>query len=209
MLVVPGLKEGISQTFQKSSPNALLLVSVMNVFEGLHSNRVMAGRSLVVNHSQRSAPVMMAKCKLLSLSRAFKKDSLNLSKKTLAGCTAVWYCDGCFGGLNSSVNNCVLSVCFSSFFFFCDTLAVSKSANHTAFRMSINVELNVILSTIDFSAGAGQDRHIMGLKELVDADLVTPYPSLVEKRGSITAQYEHTVLLRPTCKEVLSRGFDY
>ena len=28
-------------------------------------------------------------------------------------------------------------------------------------------------------------------------------------QGSYVAQYEHTILLRPTCKEVLSRGYDY
>jgi methionyl aminopeptidase len=28
-------------------------------------------------------------------------------------------------------------------------------------------------------------------------------------RGSYVAQYEHTLLLRPTCKEVLSRGEDF
>ena len=27
--------------------------------------------------------------------------------------------------------------------------------------------------------------------------------------GCYTAQYEHTILLRPTCKEVISRGTDY
>lgn len=54
-----------------------------------------------------------------------------------------------------------------------------------------------------------QERYLGALKNLVDADLVTPYPPLVDVRGSYTAQYEHTLLLRPTCKEVLSRGDDY
>jgi methionyl aminopeptidase len=27
--------------------------------------------------------------------------------------------------------------------------------------------------------------------------------------GCYTAQYEHTILLRPTCKEIISRGTDY
>jgi hypothetical protein len=28
-------------------------------------------------------------------------------------------------------------------------------------------------------------------------------------RGSYVSQFEHTILLRPTCKEVISRGDDY
>ncbi|KAF6766737.1 peptidase M24A methionine aminopeptidase [Ephemerocybe angulata] len=35
------------------------------------------------------------------------------------------------------------------------------------------------------------------------------YPPLVDIPGSMTAQYEHTILLRPTCKEVVSRGDDF
>lgn len=47
------------------------------------------------------------------------------------------------------------------------------------------------------------------LKQLCDAGLVNAYPPLCDVRGSYVAQYEHTILLRPTCKEVLSRGDDY
>jgi methionyl aminopeptidase len=47
------------------------------------------------------------------------------------------------------------------------------------------------------------------LTQLVKAGLVTSHPPLVDKSGSFTAQYEHTILLRPTCKEVVSRGDDY
>ncbi len=47
------------------------------------------------------------------------------------------------------------------------------------------------------------------LTQLVKAGLVTSHPPLVDKSGSYTAQFEHTILLRPTCKEVVSRGDDY
>ena len=43
----------------------------------------------------------------------------------------------------------------------------------------------------------------------VAPDIVTPLAPIVESKGAYTAQYEHTILLRPTCKEVLSRGDDY
>jgi methionyl aminopeptidase len=56
---------------------------------------------------------------------------------------------------------------------------------------------------------AGATRHLMALKSLVDNDLVQAYPPLCDQRGSYTSQMEHTIFLRPTCKEVLSRGDDY
>ena len=55
----------------------------------------------------------------------------------------------------------------------------------------------------------GQKSYLLGLKELCDWDIITPYPPLVDIKGSYTAQYEHTILLRPTCKEIISRGDDY
>ena len=54
-----------------------------------------------------------------------------------------------------------------------------------------------------------QESYSFALKNLCDVGLVTEYPPLVDVRGSYVAQYEHTLLLRPTCKEVLSRGDDY
>jgi len=56
---------------------------------------------------------------------------------------------------------------------------------------------------------AGQKQYLMGLKSLVDEEIVRPCPPLLDIKGCYTAQYEHTILLRPTCKEVLSRGDDY
>jgi methionyl aminopeptidase len=55
----------------------------------------------------------------------------------------------------------------------------------------------------------GESKYLLSLKTLVDSGIVDPYPPLCDIRGSYTAQYEHTVLLKPTCKEVLSRGDDY
>jgi methionyl aminopeptidase len=55
----------------------------------------------------------------------------------------------------------------------------------------------------------GQEKYLLGLNTLVKAGIVEDYPPLVEKKGAYTAQYEHTILLRPTVKEVISRGDDY
>jgi methionyl aminopeptidase len=54
-----------------------------------------------------------------------------------------------------------------------------------------------------------QSRYLMALKDLCDKGAVAAYPPLCDTKGSFTAQYEHTIILRPTCKEVVSRGDDY
>ena len=51
--------------------------------------------------------------------------------------------------------------------------------------------------------------HGQSLRLLENCGTIRGYPPLVESRGVYTAQWEHTLLLRPTCKEVLSRGVDY
>uniref|UniRef100_A0A914IAA2 Methionine aminopeptidase 2 n=1 Tax=Globodera rostochiensis TaxID=31243 RepID=A0A914IAA2_GLORO len=55
----------------------------------------------------------------------------------------------------------------------------------------------------------GETKYLMSLRDLCDKDIVTPYPPLCDQKGCYTAQWEHTILLRPTCKEVVSRGEDY
>ncbi|KAI8912694.1 methionine aminopeptidase 2 [Gorgonomyces haynaldii] len=55
----------------------------------------------------------------------------------------------------------------------------------------------------------GEQKYLIGLRSLVDNGLVNDYPPLVDIKGSYTAQFEHTFVLKPTCKEILSRGDDY
>ncbi|KAF4119988.1 hypothetical protein GMORB2_3399 [Geosmithia morbida] len=55
----------------------------------------------------------------------------------------------------------------------------------------------------------GQEKYLLGLNHLVQAGIVEDYPPLCDKKGSYTAQFEHTILIRPTVKEVISRGDDY
>lgn len=55
----------------------------------------------------------------------------------------------------------------------------------------------------------GQEKYLLGLNNLLSAGIVEAYPPLVDQKGSYTAQFEHTILLRPNCKEVVSRGDDY
>ncbi|KAF9602627.1 hypothetical protein IFM89_030515 [Coptis chinensis] len=55
----------------------------------------------------------------------------------------------------------------------------------------------------------GESKYLMALKNLCDSGIVQPYPPLCDVKGSYVSQFEHTILLRPTCKEVISRGVDY
>ncbi|TRY66569.1 hypothetical protein DNTS_015937 [Danionella cerebrum] len=55
----------------------------------------------------------------------------------------------------------------------------------------------------------GESKYLMALKNLCDLGIIDPYPPLCDTKGCYTAQFEHTILLRPTCKEVVSRGEDY
>jgi len=55
----------------------------------------------------------------------------------------------------------------------------------------------------------GETKYLMALRNLQDAGIVEAYPPLCDIKGCYTAQFEHTLVLRPTCKEVISRGDDY
>jgi len=56
---------------------------------------------------------------------------------------------------------------------------------------------------------AGETKYLLALNHLVAQGIVQDYPPLCDQRGSMTAQFEHTIFLRPTVKEVVSRGDDY
>lgn len=56
---------------------------------------------------------------------------------------------------------------------------------------------------------AGEDKYLLALNQLVRAGVVEDYAPLVDTAGSYTAQFEHTILLHPHKKEVVSKGDDY
>ncbi|KAI9662348.1 MAG: hypothetical protein M1821_008515 [Bathelium mastoideum] len=77
-----------------------------------------------------------------------------------------------------------------------------------------------LLKTIDENFGTlvfsrryleriGVKSYHLGMRSLVSNGIVECYGPLVDIPGSYVAQFEHTVLLRPNCKEVISRGEDY
>jgi len=90
--------------------------------------------------------------------------------------------------------------------------APNVSLRVTSARNLLNV-INKNFGTLPFCRRyldrLGQDKYLLGLNNLVSSGIVEAYPPLVDIKGSYTAQFEHTILLRPTVKEVISRGEDY
>jgi methionyl aminopeptidase len=75
---------------------------------------------------------------------------------------------------------------------------------------TINKEFGTLAFCKRYLDRAGETKYNMALKNLVDVGIVDEYPPLVDmQKGCYTAQYEHTLVLKPTCKEVLTRGDDY
>ncbi|QLL31576.1 hypothetical protein HG536_0B04400 [Torulaspora globosa] len=77
-----------------------------------------------------------------------------------------------------------------------------------------------LLQTIDKNFGTlpfcrryldrlGEDKYLFALNNLVRQGIVQDYPPLSDVPGSYTAQFEHTILLHPHKKEVVSKGDDY
>lgn len=99
----------------------------------------------------------------------------------------------------------------------CSHYAKAYDAPHVPLRLAraktLLTTINKHFDTLPFCRRyldrLGETKYLMGLKNLVEAGVVTAYPPLCDVKGSYVAQFEHTFLLRPTCKEVLSRGDDF
>lgn len=90
-----------------------------------------------------------------------------------------------------------------------DARATLRSATAKQLLTHINNKYSSLAFCRRWLDDEGQQRHLLALKQLVDQGIVTPYPPLCDVKGCYTAQWEHTIYLRPSCKEVLSRGEDY
>ncbi|GJJ74135.1 methionyl aminopeptidase [Entomortierella parvispora] len=74
---------------------------------------------------------------------------------------------------------------------------------------TINREFGTLPFCRRYLDRVGEEKYLLALNSLCDSGHISGYPPLVDIKGSFTAQSEHTFVLRPTCKEILSRGDDY
>ncbi|XP_022082523.1 methionine aminopeptidase 2-like [Acanthaster planci] len=99
----------------------------------------------------------------------------------------------------------------------CSHYMKNFNAGHVPLRMAraklLLHKINTHFGTLAFCRRwldrIGETKYLMALKNLCDTGIVDAYPPLCDVKGCYTAQFEHTILLRPTCKEVVSRGTDY
>ncbi|TKA75537.1 Methionine aminopeptidase 2-1 [Friedmanniomyces simplex] len=85
--------------------------------------------------------------------------------------------------------------------------------NHQASAKALLKTIDDNFGTLVFSKRylerVGAKNYHLGMKSLISNGVVECYGPLVDVPGSYVAQFEHTVLLRPNFKEVISRGDDY
>ncbi|KAH7109284.1 methionine aminopeptidase 2-like protein [Dendryphion nanum] len=94
-----------------------------------------------------------------------------------------------------------------------------RNENASSARLNL-ASARSLLKTIDDNFGTivfakrylerlGVTKYHLGMRSLIQSGIVDVYAPLVDVPGSYVAQFEHTVLLRPNCKEIISRGNDY
>jgi len=77
-----------------------------------------------------------------------------------------------------------------------------------------------LLKTIDENFGTivfcrrylerlGVKNYLPAMRTLLSSGIMNSYAPMIDIKGSYTAQFEHTILLRSSGKEVISRGDDY
>ncbi|MCO5585022.1 hypothetical protein L7F22_038954 [Adiantum nelumboides] len=99
----------------------------------------------------------------------------------------------------------------------CSHYARRGNPNHSNFRVSsarpllhaINKHFGSLPFCRRYLDRVGEKNYLLGLRHLVQLGVVQDYPPLTDIPGSMTAQFEHTIFLGPSKKEVVSRGEDY
>ncbi|KAJ5714115.1 uncharacterized protein N7483_011296 [Penicillium malachiteum] len=74
---------------------------------------------------------------------------------------------------------------------------------------TINDNFGTIVFCRRYLERLGVDRYLAGMNYLISQGVVDHYPPLMDIEGSYSAQFEHTILLGQSGKEVISRGDDY
>ncbi|KAE8331737.1 MetAP 2-2 [Aspergillus sergii] len=85
----------------------------------------------------------------------------------------------------------------------------SPLASARSLYKTINENFGSIVFCRRYLERLGVERYLAGMNSLVNNGIVEQYAPLMDVKGSYSAQFEHTILLRESCKEVVSRGNDY
>ncbi|KAL5731063.1 methionyl aminopeptidase [Ranunculus cassubicifolius] len=67
---------------------------------------------------------------------------------------------------------------------------------------TINSNFSTLAFCMRYLDRLRETKYLMALKNLCDSGIVQPYPPLCDVKGSYVSQFEHTILLRATCREV-------
>ncbi|KAJ5939564.1 hypothetical protein N7466_002698 [Penicillium verhagenii] len=86
---------------------------------------------------------------------------------------------------------------------------ISPLASAKSLYKTINDNFGTIVFCRRYLERLGVDRYLAGMNSLVSQGIVESYPPLMDIEGSYSAQFEHTILLGESGKEVISRGDDY
>ncbi|KAJ6121143.1 hypothetical protein N7523_005423 [Penicillium sp. IBT 18751x] len=96
-----------------------------------------------------------------------------------------------------------------------DPLAPKNIVSPLAMARSVNKTINDHFGSLVFCRryldrlGIPLGRYLAGINNLASQGIVEIYPPLMDSEGSYSAQFEHTILLGESSKEVISRGDDY
>ncbi|KAH8432449.1 uncharacterized protein LDX57_010085 [Aspergillus melleus] len=85
----------------------------------------------------------------------------------------------------------------------------SSLASARSLYKTINDNFGTIVFCRRYLERLGVQRYLAGMNDLVNKGVVDVYEPLIDTPGSYSAQFEHTILLGETSKEVISRGDDY
>ncbi|KAJ5546761.1 hypothetical protein N7494_004346 [Penicillium frequentans] len=86
---------------------------------------------------------------------------------------------------------------------------ITPLASARSLYKTINDNFGTIVFCRRYLERLGVDRYLAGMNSLVSQGVVESYPPLMDIEGSYSAQFEHTILLGQSGKEVISRGDDY
>ncbi|THC87665.1 hypothetical protein EYZ11_012890 [Aspergillus tanneri] len=86
---------------------------------------------------------------------------------------------------------------------------ISPLASARSLYKTIDENFGSIVFCRRYLERLGVERYLAGMNSLVSRGVVEEYAPLMDIEGSYSAQFEHTILLGESNKEVLSRGEDY